>query len=244
MAHEDPYDASASIRDARTAQDVRRLVAGLHALAIDPEEEVPADFYTRVIAKAQTLPRPRQRLWDRVWGWTWFLTPALAGCLLISVAYNVREFFLPTPLPQDTDRPLTLEGLLRDRGSRGPTPPPLPSADQADLPDTPAYTQQLATYRATLQAYQLTVAPILRDMAAFQTQYGQYRQAMEAATAALLFNSTDAPAYRFRGLAARALGNNAQACRDLQQATALGDAEARETLRTLEGMTPPCGGRP
>ena len=72
----------------RTPEDL--VVRGLRQLAIDPNEEVPADFHRQVMdrAAAMPLPRPRRWAWRRIGGPGWVL-PALATCLMLSLAVNI-----------------------------------------------------------------------------------------------------------------------------------------------------------
>lgn len=91
--------------------------------------------------------------------------------------------------------------------------------------------QALQAYEAALHARGAPVAQAFREVAALYYTGGHYPQAIQAATTALALTPEDAPAYRYRGLAAKAVGDQAQAERDMQQAASLGDAEARTTLR-------------
>lgn len=74
------------------------------------------------------------------------------------------------------------------------------------------------------------VLVILRQVAERQYQMGQYSQVIEIATAMLLLNPQEVQAYRYRGLAEKALGDWEQAAQDLQQAARLGDSEAQGLL--------------
>lgn len=91
--------------------------------------------------------------------------------------------------------------------------------------------QALQAYEAALRARGAPFAPAFREVAALYYTAGHYPQAIQAATTALALTPEDALAYRYRGLALKAVGDQAQAERDMQRAASLGDEEARTTLR-------------
>ena len=94
------------------------------------------------------------------------------------------------------------------------------------------YANALRAYETFLHAdEEAPVAQVLRKVAGVQYQRGQYLQAIEAATAALVLNLQEAQAYRYRGMAREALGDREQAAQDLQQAARLGDPEAQRLLQ-------------
>lgn len=236
MPPADDYDESVPIQDTQAAQEIHVLMRGLQQLALDAEEEIPADFHATVMANVRALPQPRQR-----GGWfarlfpvrspVW--VPALATVCVLSLGLNVWqgiEILQEAPHGPPSENRAYERRFLADF-SRSPNLQVTQGDTYVTLGD---YANALRAYEAFLQAdKQAPVAQVLRKVAGVQYQLGQYRQAMEAATAALLLNPQEAPAYRYRGMAVEALGHRAQAVQDLQQAARLGDDP--EAQRILQG---------
>jgi tetratricopeptide (TPR) repeat protein len=99
------------------------------------------------------------------------------------------------------------------------------------------YEPAVEAYEAYVRMEEIAGKPVgavLRKLAAVHYRFGRYAQAYEAASAAVLLTPLDACAYWYRGAAAYALGNTAQALQNWRQAKALGDSEAQQTIENLQ----------
>jgi tetratricopeptide (TPR) repeat protein len=95
-----------------------------------------------------------------------------------------------------------------------------------------AYQAAARLYTAVLQAEGRAPALVAQKLAEAWYRLGQYAQARDAATAALVLAPQEARAYWYRGAAQEKLGAPEQAMADWQAAARLGDQEAQTALQT------------
>ena len=176
------------------------------------------------IAARQTPVRARWRLrWRPVWA------PVLLTGLVLSLTVNV---WLGT---QASRRELPLpEVFSPTRGGGEDVAAVVAQGDRAMARG--AYPVAVRLYTAALQAEGRPTAQVVQQLAAAYARLGQYPQARDAATAAVVLAPQAARAYWYRGVAQEALGAPELAIADWQAAARLGDREAQAALQT-RGLT-------
>jgi tetratricopeptide (TPR) repeat protein len=183
--------------------------------ALDPPLTMPAPahFLTRVQARIATRQTPVRGRWRPFWRPVW--APVLLTSLVLSLTLNVwlgtQASRRESPLP---------EAFSPTRGGGEEAAAVVARGDRA-----------MARGATALQAEGHATALVLRKLAEAYYRLGQYPQARDTATAALILAPQEARAYWYRGAAQEALGAPGQAIADWQTAARLGDREAQSALQ-------------
>jgi hypothetical protein len=192
--------------------------------ALDPPLVLPpvGHFQARVQARIAARQTPIGWRWRRRWRPLW--APILVTSLVLSLTLNVwrgtQDARREPPLP---------EGFSPTRGG-GEAAAAVAQGDRALARG--AYQAAARLYTAALQAEGRATALVLQKLAEAYYRLGQYPQARDAATAALVLAPWEARAYWYRGAALEVLGAPEQAMADWQAAARLGDQEAQIALQT------------
>ena len=192
---------------------------------LDPPLVMPpvGHFQARVQARIAARQTPVGGRWRLRWRPMW--APVLLTSLVLSLTLNVwlgtQASRLEPPLP---------EVFSPTRGGGEDAASVVARGDRAMARG--AYQAAERLYTASLQAEGRATALVLQKLAEASYRLGQYPQARDAATAALVLAPQEARAYWYRGAALEILGAPEQAMADWQAAARLGDREAQIALQT------------
>lgn len=196
---------------------------------LDPPLVMPTAGHFR--ARVQARITARQTLvggrWSHRWRPVW--APVLLTSLVLSLTLNVwlgtQASRLEPPLP---------EVFSPTRGGGEEAVSVVVRGDRAMARG--AYRVAERLYTASLQAEGHATALVLQKLAEAYYRLGEYSQARDAATAAVVLAPQEARAYWYRGATLEVLGAPEQAIADWQVAARLGDREAQTALQT-RGIT-------